>query len=153
MPDPTVSIDPEVEAAIEETRQYLKLLVKCKQWKADTEYRVWDLLDAKTEIENSSLTEKTKRLAVDELQKATLSRTKKPTRHMRNRILCWAAKRLEPRYLRSRNDVTRHTESASSIIQKALGRLGESMTEKQINDAVLKSSRRFSGTVLKKPRG
>ena len=138
MRDPATRIDPEVEAAIEETRKFLERDVSADLWAGDRDPRHGDLLKAIAEIGSSSLSEKTKLLAGDLFVKAMRKRSKKPTRQWRDVVLWVAAQRLVPRYHLSRNDETFHTESATSIVQQALARLGVTMTEKQLKDIVLK---------------
>lgn len=139
MRDPATRIDdPEVEAAIEETRQFLERDVSADLWAGDQDPRHGALLKAIAEIRGSSLSEKTKLLADDLFVKAMRKRSKKPTRRWRDFALWVAAQRLVPRYRLSRNDETFHTQSATSIVQQALTRLGVTMTEKQLKDIVLK---------------
>jgi hypothetical protein len=142
MRDPATHIDPEVEAAIEETRQFLEPHVNTAFWAADPDPRLEDIFMAIEQIWSAPLPEKTKVLAREALLWEMQKRRKKPTRRYRDRFLCMAAQRLVPRYRLSRNDETIDTESASSIIQKALARLGETgLAEKQVKDIVLKKPR------------
>jgi hypothetical protein len=147
MRDPATRIDPEVEAAIEETRRFLEEWVRNERWNADppswSNPHYSDIGKARDEIERSNLSKKTKLLLDRVLVKELKKRGNKPTRGCRDSILWLAAKRLEPRFLLSRNDATTHSESASSIIKQALDRLGVKMREKQIKDIVQKKAAPF----------
>ena len=139
MRDPATRIDPDVEAAIEDTRRYLEGRVTRSNWKADPPPLAGDWRVAIDVIRSSPrLTQRQKLCVYDALFKAMRKRSSKPTRNIRDIFLAIAAGRLAPRYRPSRNDETRDRESAGSIIREALKRLGVRMTERQIKDIVLK---------------
>jgi hypothetical protein len=144
MRDPATNIDPEVEVAIEETRQFLEEHVTSSEWWADLPDHYYQALDAIEEIvhDRCNLTEKTKfhvlSLLFELLDKPGSS---KPTRQSRDCMLYLAAERLESRYLPSRNEGTDYTESQSSIIAQALRRLDVKMTEKTIAEIIRKTQK------------
>ena len=142
MRDPATHIDPAVEAAIEETRRILECYVRFDYWKADPDSSLSpDIWAAIKEIAGSDLSDRTKNLAQQALFEQTKKRESKPTRHYRDNALCVAAVNLLAQgYSLTRNEATRHTESASSIIRQALKRISppEKMTEKRINEVLMK---------------
>ena len=139
MRNPAITIDPEVEAAIEATRQILESYVQSRMWKADPDSRAIDLRNALSEIERSPLPERVKLHVRGPLVEAMKKRRGKPTLHFRDCGITTAAIPLIERgYSPTRNDATRHKESASSIVCEALRRLNKPMKEKQINPIVLK---------------
>jgi hypothetical protein len=132
MRDPVVRIDPETEAAIDYTRRLLERVVRDDVWKADYDPESEEIPRALHYIAQNS-PDWVKAAVAEPLWKASQKRTKKPTRHTRDFLIGYAAWWLGPRYLPSRNDATKHIESASSIILEVLRRLGEkAITEKQI---------------------
>lgn len=132
-------IDPRVEVAIEQTRHFLEPRVRCDAWKADPDRNARLLFDAHLEIQCSSLPEWVKDAVSGPVAEAMKKRSGKPTRRLRDLFLATAAARLiEKDFLLTRNDATRDSEFAGSIIQKALARLGVRMPEKTINEIVLK---------------
>jgi hypothetical protein len=135
MRDPA-TIDPEVEAAIEDTRQFLEPYVQSESWKADPAPKGADAL-FKFEIQGK-LEPAVESIVLSALREQ-LKRKTKPTRNYRDTAIQIAAARLVSQgYERSRNDEMRHTESASSIICQALRRLGEKkIKERTIKDIVL----------------
>ena len=116
-------------------------------WAADPDGYASDLGAGLEQIENSSdLEDWVKTLAWKPFQDAMKKRRHKPTRMNRDMALYLAAKRLvaEHGISRTRNDATRDRtdrQSAGSIICEALKRLGEPLTEKQVNAIVLKYRR------------
>jgi hypothetical protein len=139
MRDPDITFDREVEAAIEDTYRFLEPHVSRLAWAADPDRDAIKLLNAFEEIENSSLPKWVKLRVREPLVKAMRKRHGKPKRRFRDFTIAAAANRLIARgYDATRNDATRHTQSASSIVRQALRRLGVTMKEKQINTIVLK---------------
>jgi hypothetical protein len=139
MRDPVHSVD-QVEADIEDTRRFLKGYVESETWKADPDGFAGDSRVAIEEVEVSNLPDWAKNLAILALWEQTKRRrSRKPTRRVRDRVIREAASRLvmTQGYKLTRNDVTRNTASAASIIQQALNRLGEKLSEKSINAVVL----------------
>jgi hypothetical protein len=140
-PDPVTKVDPETEAAIEETRRFLEEHINSSEWRADLPDHYDQALDAIEEIlhDRCNLTEKTKfhvlSLLFEQLDKPG---SNKPTRQCRDNFLYLAAEKLESRYLTSRNEATGQTESQSSIIAQALRRLDVRMTEKTIAEIIRK---------------
>jgi hypothetical protein len=139
MRDPGTCTDPEVEAAIEETRLFLEPAVRSHLWKRDWERRQIDLMLALKYIAKN-LPPEVYQATREPLLKAAKKRTHKPRLYFRDCMIAGAASRLIPRYLPSRNDETKHVEAASSIVCKALRRLGETTEEKTIKTIVLKYS-------------
>jgi hypothetical protein len=141
MRDPATRFD--VEAAIEDTRRFLEHYVQSESWKADSDNWHSPLRATAQEVKGSNLPDWAKtfaRLALFE-QMEKRRRPGKPKRNYRNIALGMAASRLVKQgYKPTRNDETRNRASAASIIHKALRRLGEKTTEKQINAVVLKYS-------------
>jgi hypothetical protein len=138
MRDPDITFDREVEAAIEDTYQFLEPLVKSESWKGDPD---WHVRGTRALIKISikdKLHPAVEALVTSALLAQAKKQKNKPTRNHRDTWIQMAAGRLIARgYERSRNDSMRHTESASSIIHKALKRLGVKMKEKRITDIVL----------------
>ena len=134
MRDPAPGV---VEAAIEGTRRFLEGYVQSESWKADADGYACDLRATMDEIAESNMPDWAQHLALRVLFEQTKKRRVKPTRSYRNMALELAAARLVLRgYAPTRNDETRHRESASSIICKALDLLDVKMREKQINSIV-----------------
>jgi hypothetical protein len=143
MRDPATRIDPDVEAAVEETRRFLEPYVRSPTWAADPDGLASDMGAALEVIENcEALPDWVRLFAWRAMHPQTKRRSKKPTRRFRNMALRMAAARLLARgYDWSRNDETRHVESASSIIHEALKRLGvKKMKEKQVTNIVLSTN-------------
>jgi hypothetical protein len=137
MRDP-VFIDPD-EAA---TYRFLKGYVQSESWKADPDGSACDMRAAIDEVEASNLPEWAKNLAILALLEQTRKRRGKPTRGYRDMAIRLAAIRLVLQgYRPTRNDVTIDTESAASIIHRALQRLGERLSEKSINTIVANDCR------------
>ena len=145
MRDPATNIDPEVEAAIEETRALLEPRVNTRSWKRDHDSHAIRLRNALLEIERSPLSKWVKLCVRGPLLKAMKKRRHgKPTLHFRDcSIAAVAIPLLEQGYDPTRNDETRYKESASSIIREALRRLGVTMAEKTINAIVLRLATLF----------
>lgn len=119
MPDPATRIDPQVEWAIEQTRQFLEPRVNYIDWKGDPVREV-ALQEALVEIENSSLPEGTKvivrKLIVDAKNK---QRGGRPSRRFRDLSLAKAARRLKNMgYNPSRNDEMRDRELAPASFKR-----------------------------------
>jgi hypothetical protein len=141
MRDPATCFDPEVEAAIEETSRFLQSYVQDDAWKGASNITgpAADMDAAVYEIERSALPDWAKNLVVWAcLHQKKKKRRGRPSQDYRNAALQWAAVRLVDRYgyKPTRNEATRHRESAASIIRQSLHRLGVRMQEKQINDIV-----------------
>jgi hypothetical protein len=141
MRDPAPRVDSKVEAVIEDTRRFLEGYVQSESWKTDADGYACDLRATMGEIAESNMPDWAKNFAILVLFEQTKKRRKKPTRptrHYRNMALELAAARLVMQgYKPTRNDETRHRESASSIICKALELLDvEIILEKQINAIV-----------------
>jgi hypothetical protein len=140
MRDPGTRTDLEVEAAIEETRLFLEPAVRSHLWKGDPERRQINLMRALNVIAKN-LPPEVYQATREPLLKAAKKRTHKPRLYFRDCVIAGAASRLIPRYLPSRNDATEHVEAASSIVRRALRRLGETTPrEKTIKKIVLKYS-------------
>jgi hypothetical protein len=139
MRDPTTRID-ETEVAIEDTRLFLKGYVGSKEWKADLEPQHTEIEMALKYIRRNS-PEWIFRAVREPLMQAEQKRTKKPTLSGRHLVIAAAAVRLMPKYRPSRSEATREIESASSIVCKALHRLGITMKEKTIEEIVLKNQK------------
>jgi hypothetical protein len=138
MRDPVHRVD-QVEADIEDTRRFLKGFMESESWKADPDGRASDMHATIAEVEASNLPGWAKVFAISALLKQTKKRpARKPTRHERDVAIREAASRLviTRGYKPTRNDVTRDTASAASIIHQALNRLGEKLSEKSINAVV-----------------
>jgi hypothetical protein len=135
MRDPVTRVDPEIE----ETCRFLKGYMQSENWKADADGFAGDMRATIDAVEESNMPDWAKNFAVYALFQRTKKRRGKPTRHYRNSVLERAAARLVTRgYKPTRNEATRR-DSASSIICEALHRLGEKITEKQINAIVCKA--------------
>jgi len=145
MRDPATNIDPEVEAAIEETRRLLEPRVNTRSWRGDHDSHAIELRNALLDIERSPLSERAKLCVRGPLLKAMKKRRRgKPTLHFRDcSIAAVAIPLLEQGYDPTRNDETRYKESASSIIREALRRLGVTVAEKTINPIVLEYATLF----------
>jgi hypothetical protein len=140
MRDPVHRFDPvEVEADIVDTRRFLKDHVESESWNADPDGRASNMHATIDEVEASNLPDWAKDAALWALLEQTKKRpARKPTRHRRDHTIQEAAARLviTRGYKPTRNDVTRGTASAASIIHQALDRLGEKLSEKSINAIV-----------------
>jgi len=138
MRDPATRFDPQVEAAIEETCQFLEHHMQSEFWKADPGGLAGEMGAAIEAVEGSDLPDWAKTLATWALLQQTKKRQGRPKRTYRDHAIQKAAVRLVVRrgYRPTRNDQTRPRASASSIIHHALHRLGEKMTEKRINAVV-----------------
>jgi len=145
MRDPATNIDPEVEAAIEETRALLEPRVNTRSWKRDHDSHAIRLRNALLEIERSPLSKGVKLRVRGPLLEAMKKRRRgAPTLHFRDcSIAAVAIPLIEQGYDPTRNDETRYKESASSLIREALRRLGVTMEEKTINAIVLKYATLF----------
>jgi hypothetical protein len=145
MRDPATSVDPEIEAAIEETRALLEPRVNTRSWSRDHDSQAIVLRNALLEIERGPLSKWVKPCVRGPLLKAMKKRRRgAPTLHFRDcSIAAVAIPLLEQDYNPTRNDETRYKESASSIIREALRRLGVMMEEKRINAIVLKYATLF----------
>jgi hypothetical protein len=134
-------VDP-VEADIEDTRRFLKRHVESESWKADPDGRAAVLRATIYEVEASNMDDLAKEWAIWALLQQTEKRpASKPTRHERDHAIREAASRLviTRGYKPTRNDVTRDTASAASIIYEALCRLGEKKpSEKSINAILMR---------------
>jgi hypothetical protein len=145
MRDPVHRFD-QVEADIEDTRRFLKGYVESESWKADPDGIAVDSRVAIAEVKVSNLPDWAKNLAMLALWEQTKKRrARKPTRRVRNGAIREAASRLviARGYKPTRNDVTRDTASAASIIHQALNRLGEKLSEKSINAVVLEFGAKY----------
>jgi hypothetical protein len=143
MRDPTTRIDLETEAAIEDTRLFLKSFVHGLMWEADSEWEwselAYEILKALKHIQTHSPKWVAAAVGKPLMQAALVKkRNKKPTLRGRHVVIAAAAVRLMPKYRPSRSEATREIESASSIVCKALHRLGITMKEKTIQEIVLK---------------
>lgn len=139
MRDPATIIDPVVEAVIEETRQWLEGSVQCAHWQGDPDYGLSYLRAAIRKVEAWDSPDYLKDFAVWTLFEIWKKSRKKPTRHWRHLSIWVAAGQLHRRgFQLTRNEATGE-DSASSIMREALRRLGEGMTEGQINAIVLAS--------------
>jgi hypothetical protein len=145
MRDPARTIDPEAEAAIEETRALLEPRVSTRSWKGDHDSRAILLRNALLDIEGAALSKSVKlRVRGPLLEHMKKRRRGAPTLHFRDcSIAAVAIPLLEQGYGPTRNDGTRYKESASSIIREALRRLGVTVAEKTINAIVLKYATLF----------
>ena len=135
MRDPVPRVDP-VEADIEDTRRFLKGFMEYEYWNADpARYNTADI----RAVMESNLPDRVKNSAIYALWEQTLKRRGKgkPKRSWRDaKIRCAAVRLVILGYKPTRNDATRDRPSAASIIQQALHRLGEKMSEKSINAVV-----------------
>ena len=134
------NVDP-VEADIEDTRRFLKRHVESESWKADPDGRAAVLRTTIYEVVASNMDDLAKECAIWALLQQTEKRpARKPTRHERDHAIREAASRLviTRGYKPTRNDETRDTASASSIIYEALRRLGEKLEEKSINAILMR---------------
>jgi hypothetical protein len=137
MRDPASHFDPQSD--IEDTCQFLEKHMQSESWKADPDGFACGNRAAVDAVEASNLDDWAKPFAILALLEQTRKRRGKPTRHGRDHAIQLAAARLVGRgYRPTRNDVTADKESASSIIHRALQRLGEKLSEKSINGIVAK---------------
>src|SRR5215831_6558638 len=93
MRDPVHRFD-QVEAAIEDTCQFLEGYMQSETWKADPDGFASDCRAAIDEVEASNLPDWAKTFAVVALLKQTKKRRRKPTRHNRDDAIRRAAMRL-----------------------------------------------------------
>jgi hypothetical protein len=144
MRDPATRIDriAEItEEAIEYARSNLRPWVTKKgRLRPDPEPHWFKIFDAFVHIEKNS-PQWVVDAVRDPLMKAMDKRTRKPSYYTRHVIIAWLALHLTRRYKPyklTRNDATQDIDSASSIIVKALRRLGVTMKEKTIKEIILK---------------
>src|SRR5271169_3304617 len=131
MRDPGSRVEPQSEAAIEDTCRFLKDYMESESWKADPDGFAADMRATVGVVAASNMPKWAKNFAIWALLEQTKKRrARKPTRHVRNDAIRQAAFRLVTRgYKPTRNDVTRDRDSAASIIHQALNRLGEKLSE------------------------
>jgi hypothetical protein len=136
MRDPAARVN-HTEADIEETCEFLKRYMPWKK-AGEPDALVSYAQIAADEVEASNMPEWAKNVAIAALFRPAPKRRGRPRGSGgRNMAINVAAIRLVTRgYLPTRNDETVRRASASSIICEALHRLGEKITEKQINALV-----------------
>jgi len=142
--DPSTSIKPDIEAHIEETRRFLEPHVRHREWAGDDDHsHTMRVVEALAYINKSDMPEEIRKLISACLYREIGKRGSKPTRNYRNDALGEAAAQLyaDHGYRPTRNDATRQKgqgETAATIIVKALKRLDETMTEKNVEAVISK---------------